>query len=173
MMNLGFDVIIFKSLYMPVTPQSPTEGTTTANILLFLITLLPKSHEIFKLMSLCHIAIRVKANKTQTDLMHCYNSHVWVDCRQPPHYIGCVGRHLHNKFPENGNTALIPTCCNYKLVDIQQLHPTTNDATGTPRKRCEREISTAPKTRMGRVLHITPALSFIAVLCYNAGKAEA
>jgi hypothetical protein len=56
-LNFGFDVISVKQ--MSTTHRSSAEGTTTVNIPLFIITLprKSKSHEIFKLMSLCHIAV--------------------------------------------------------------------------------------------------------------------
>jgi hypothetical protein len=59
--NLGLNVISIKQ--MPTTHRSPA-----VNISLYLITLprMSKSLEIFQLMSLCIIAIRVEAYKTQS-----------------------------------------------------------------------------------------------------------
>jgi hypothetical protein len=73
LVNLGFDVISVKQ--MSTTRRSPAEGTTTVNIPLCLITLprASKSQEIFKLTSLCHVAIRVEAHKAQTGSTQCYN----------------------------------------------------------------------------------------------------
>jgi hypothetical protein len=53
----GFDVISFKQ--MTATRRSPFDGSTTINLPLFLITFprTAKSQEIFRLQSLCHIAI--------------------------------------------------------------------------------------------------------------------
>jgi hypothetical protein len=66
LVNLGFDVISIKQI--STTHQSPAEGTVPVNIFLFLITIprTSESREIYKLMSLCHIAIRVEAYKAQT-----------------------------------------------------------------------------------------------------------
>jgi hypothetical protein len=57
----GFDVISVKQI--TATHQSPTEGSKTINLPLFLITLprKAKSQEIFRLPSLCHNAIKVGA----------------------------------------------------------------------------------------------------------------
>jgi hypothetical protein len=59
LVSLGFDVTSVKQ--MSTTRRSPTEGKTTGNIPLPLLTLprMAKSHEIFKLTTLCHIVIRV------------------------------------------------------------------------------------------------------------------
>jgi hypothetical protein len=71
--NFGFDIISVKP--MSPTCQSPVEGTTTVNIPLVLITLpmMSKYHEIFKLTSLRHIAIRIEAYRAQAGLTQCYN----------------------------------------------------------------------------------------------------
>jgi hypothetical protein len=64
LVSLGFDVISVKQ--MTATRRSPSDGSTTINILLFLITL-PKTakyQEIFQMQRLCHIAIRVEACRT-------------------------------------------------------------------------------------------------------------
>jgi hypothetical protein len=33
----------------------------------------------------------------------------------------CGGGHVYKECPEKGNTASIPTCCSYKLVDEEEL----------------------------------------------------
>jgi hypothetical protein len=62
LVNLRFDVISVKQI--STTRRSRAEGTTTVNFPLLLIALprTSKSHEMFKLTSLCHIAIRVETN---------------------------------------------------------------------------------------------------------------
>jgi hypothetical protein len=88
LVSLGFDVISVKQ--MTTTRRTPSEGSPTTNLPLFLITLpkTPKSQELFQLTNLCHIAIRVEAYKTQNGLTQCYNcqqfGHVWANCKQPP-----------------------------------------------------------------------------------------
>jgi hypothetical protein len=64
LVNLGFDVISVKEI--PTTRRSPAEGTITVSIPLFIITLArtSKSREMFKLTSLCHIAISVEVYKS-------------------------------------------------------------------------------------------------------------
>jgi hypothetical protein len=66
LVNLGFDVISVK--LTSTTRQSPTEGTTTVNIPLFLITLPRTSREVIKLTNLRHTVIRVEAYKAQPGL---------------------------------------------------------------------------------------------------------
>jgi hypothetical protein len=94
LLDAGFDAINVKQV--SATCLSPAEGTSTANLPLFLITLpkMSKSHKIFKLTRFCHTAIRVEY-KAQTGLMQCYNcqkfGHVWANCKQPPHCMRCMG----------------------------------------------------------------------------------
>jgi hypothetical protein len=68
LVSLDFDVISVKQ--MTATCRSPSEGSTTIHLPLFLITLprTAKSQEIFRLPRLCHIAIRVEAYKAQNGL---------------------------------------------------------------------------------------------------------
>jgi hypothetical protein len=140
LVDLGFDIISVKQMY--TTCRSPAEGTTTVNNPLFLITLprMSKSHEIFKLTSLCHIAIKVEVYKAQTGLVQCYYCqkfcHVSAKWKQPHHYMWCGGSHLHEVCPEKGSTASIPTCCTCKWWMQRNLIPPTIEAGGTPRKRC-------------------------------------
>jgi hypothetical protein len=59
--SLGIDVISVKQ--MTATRRSPSEGSTTIKVPLFLLTMLrtAKSEHIFRLQSPCLIAIRVEA----------------------------------------------------------------------------------------------------------------
>jgi hypothetical protein len=68
LVSLGFDVISVKQ--MTTTRQTPSEGSPTTKLPLFLITLpkTPKSQELFQLTNLCHIAIRVETYKAQNGL---------------------------------------------------------------------------------------------------------
>jgi hypothetical protein len=61
LVSLGFDVVSVKQL--TATHRSPPEESKIINPPLFLVTLpkTAKSQEIFRLSSLCHIAIRVEA----------------------------------------------------------------------------------------------------------------
>jgi hypothetical protein len=120
--------------------RSPAEETTIVNTPLCLITLprTSKSHEIFQLTSLCHIPIRIEGHKTQTGLKQSYNcqqsDHVWANCKRPSRCMWCGGGHLHKECPERGNTTSIPTCCNCKLVDGENLIPPPTETAGTPSK---------------------------------------
>jgi hypothetical protein len=88
LVSLGFDIISVKQ--MTATRRSPSDGSTTINLPLFLITLprTTKSQEIFRPQSLCHIAISVEAYRAQNGLTQCHNcqqfGHVWENCKQPP-----------------------------------------------------------------------------------------
>jgi hypothetical protein len=61
----------------------------TANLLLFLVTLLraEKSQEIFKLTCICHISIRVEKYRAQRGITKCSNcqnfGHVWHNFSPP------------------------------------------------------------------------------------------
>jgi hypothetical protein len=76
--------------------------------------------------------------------MHCYNcqkfGHVCSNCKHPPRYMWCGGSHLHKEYLLKGSAALIPTCCNYRLVGEKE--PPTIEAAPTPGKKCERESRT-------------------------------
>jgi hypothetical protein len=71
LLSLGFDVISAKQ--MATTRRSNTEGPSTGNVPLFLITLhrTSKFHEIFRLTGLCHISIKVEAYRAQSELTEC------------------------------------------------------------------------------------------------------
>jgi hypothetical protein len=115
LVSLGFDVISVKQ--MTTTRRSATEGTTTNNLPLFLITLprSSKSQEIFHLTGLCHISIRVEAYRAQSGLTQCYNcqqfGHVWANCKQPPRCLWCGGGHLHKECLVKGTATSVPRCC--------------------------------------------------------------
>jgi hypothetical protein len=68
LVSLGFDVISAKQ--MRTTRRSPSDRSTIINLSLFLITFprTTKSQEIFRLQSLCHMAIRVEAYRAQNGL---------------------------------------------------------------------------------------------------------
>jgi hypothetical protein len=65
LMDLGFDIISVKQ--MSTTCRSPSEGTLSKNLPLFLITLprMSKSQEIFRLTALCHTAIGVEVYRAE------------------------------------------------------------------------------------------------------------
>jgi hypothetical protein len=129
LVSLGFDVV--------------SEEPEVTNLPLFLITLprSAKSQEIFRLPSLCHIAIKVEAYKTQSALMQCHNcqqfGHVWANCKQPPHCLWCRGGHLHKECPEKENAASTPACCNCKLLEGEKPHH-ANYQGGTRGRSCRR-----------------------------------
>jgi hypothetical protein len=96
--------------------------------------------------------------------------HVWVNCKQPPCCVWCGGSHPHEECPEKGNAASIPTCCNCKLVDGEEHHP--SNYSGYRHAMISQRV---PKTIMGRVFsssHTTPGLSFAVVLPSNAQQQQ-
>jgi hypothetical protein len=86
--DLGFSILSVKQ--MTANRQSPEGGNHAVNLPLFPVTLTrsPKSQEIFKLSSLCHIMVRVEAYRAENGLSQCFNwqkfGHVCANCRQPP-----------------------------------------------------------------------------------------
>jgi hypothetical protein len=98
MVSLSFDVISVRQ--MTATCWSPFKGSTTINLPLFLITLprMAKSQVIFRLPSLCHIAIRVEAYKAQNDLTRCHNCQKFGHTGQTASNLPIVcGGHLHKE----------------------------------------------------------------------------
>jgi hypothetical protein len=102
---------------------SPEGGSDSINLPLFLVTLTrsPKSQEICKLKSLCHIVIRVEAYRAQNGLTQCFNcqqfGHVWANCRQPPRCLRCGSGHLHKECPEAEKENSTPNFCNCSLQE--------------------------------------------------------
>jgi hypothetical protein len=129
--------------------------TFTVNLPLFLTTLprTSKSQEIFKMTSLCHIAIMVEVYKAHTGLTQCYNcqifGHVWANCKQPPRCMLCGGGHLHKECTEEDNAASKPTCRNSSL-QLPRLQP----GQGWDVKESQR----APNTTSGKVFSSTTPL---------------
>jgi hypothetical protein len=68
LVSLGFDVINVKQM-------TTTRQSKVITLPLFLITLMrtPIAQEIFRLSSLCHIAIRVEEHRSQNSLTQCHN----------------------------------------------------------------------------------------------------
>jgi hypothetical protein len=118
-----------------------------------------KSHKKLKPTNLCHIEIRLEAYKAQTGLMQRYNcqnfGYIWANCKQPPHCMWCGSGHLHKECPEKGNTALIPTCCNCKLVVEEEPHPSNYQGCSHAKKGMQKgKWQKMPKTTTGRVVLI-------------------
>jgi hypothetical protein len=86
LVELGFDIISVKQM----STIRRSQGSESINIPLFHITIprSEKSHEIFKLTSLCYILIKVEPCRSQNGLTQCHNcqqfGHVWANCKQPP-----------------------------------------------------------------------------------------
>jgi hypothetical protein len=85
LVSLVFDVIKVKQ--MTTNRRSPPEESKVITLPLFLITWprTPKSQDIFRLPSLCHIAVRVEAYRNRNSLTQCYNcqefGHVLANCK--------------------------------------------------------------------------------------------
>jgi hypothetical protein len=174
--DIGFDVVSVKQ--MSTSRRSP-EGTP-ATLPLFLVTLAKtiKSQEIFKLSSLCHIAIKVEAYKSQNPLTHCYNcqtfGNVWANCRQPTRCLWCGGCHLHGDCPEKGNPTSTPACCNCQLAEGETEHPANYRRCRHAKEemRKKKKPQGTLKNTTGRVFSSTftkPTVSFAAAL---RGQAE-
>jgi hypothetical protein len=155
LVSLGFDVSVKQ---MTSTRRSPPEESKIINLPLFLVTLprTAKSQQIFRLSSLCHIAVRVEAYRAQNALTQCHNcqqfGHVWANCKQPPRYLWCGGGHLHRECPEKGNTSSTPTCCNCRLAEGENPHSANyrgcrHEKEEMQKKKCQR----IPSTTTGRL----------------------
>jgi hypothetical protein len=133
-----------------------------------------KSQEIFKLTSLCHIAIRAEAYEAQTGLMQYYNcqkfSHVWTNCEQPPccmwwGVVTCTSiawkRTIQHQY-RHAATASWWTQRNLTLATIE--------ATGMPRKRCKRKSRrVCPRLQWeGGSLPASPPQNYPLWQCYTA-----
>jgi hypothetical protein len=86
--SLGFHVIGVKQ--MATNRKSAVEYTTTATLILFLITL-PRTAKLQELLTLrkhCHIAIKVEPYKSPYILLNCEKfGHLWENCKQPPRCV--------------------------------------------------------------------------------------
>jgi hypothetical protein len=163
LVTLGFDVVSVKQ--MTTSRQSPSEGTATRNLTLFLITL-PRtatSQEIFKLQCLWHISIKVEAYRAQSGLRQCHNcqqfGHVWANCRLPPRCMWCGAGHLHKD---------CPVCCNCQLVGGEKPHPANYRGCSHAKEELQKKkLQRAPKPTTGMVFSskpIAPGVSFPAAL---------
>jgi hypothetical protein len=171
LVSLGFDVISVKQ--MTTTRRSPPEDPKTLNLPLFLVTLprTAKSQEIFKLSSLCHIAIKVEAYRAQNALTQCHNcqqfGHVWANCKQPPRCLWC---------PKKENAASTPACCNCQLAEGEKPHPANYRGCRHMREELQkRKAQRAPKTATARVFSsnlTTPGISFAAALQGGAAQLQ-
>jgi hypothetical protein len=180
LVSLGFDVVSVKQ--MTTTRRSTPEEPKVTNLPLFLITLprSAKSQEIFRLPSLCHIAIKVEPYRNQSALTQCHNcqrfGHVWANCKQPPRCLWCGGGHLHKECPEKENVASTPTCCNCKLLEGETPHPANYRGCRHAREELQkRKSQKTPRTTTTRVFSsntITPGVSFAAALRGSSAQTE-
>jgi hypothetical protein len=137
-MELGSDIISIKQ--MSTTCRS--QGSASTSLPLFIITLPrpEKSHEIFKLTSLCYIAIKVEPYKSQTGLTQWHDceqfSHIWANCRQPPHCLWRGGGHLHRECPEKGKEESTPVDAIVSWLKGRNLIHLTTEAAATRKRRC-------------------------------------
>jgi hypothetical protein len=177
LVDLGFDVVSVNQ--MSSARRSP-DGSHPITLPLFLVTLprTQKSHEIFKLSSLCHICIKVEAYKSQSSLTQCYNcqqfGHVWANCKQPPRCLCCGGGHLHKDFPEKGKASSTPACCNCQLAEGVKPHPANYRGCKHAKDEMRKKKPHAtPKPMAGRVFSFNsfkPHLSFAAALRGQSNK---
>jgi hypothetical protein len=127
LVSLGFDVVGIEQ--MTAALRSPPEEPKVINLPIFLVTLpkTAKSQEVSVLPRLCHIPIRLEADRAQNSLTQCHNSqefdHVWANCKQPPHCLWCGDGYLQKECPEKGNTSSTPTCCICRLAEREKPHP--------------------------------------------------
>jgi hypothetical protein len=176
--ELGFDIISVNQ--MSTTRRS--QGSSSTSLPLFLITLprSEKSQEIYKLTSLCYIATKVELYKSQSGLMQCHNyqqlGHVWANCRQPPCCLWCGGGYLHMECLEKGKKDSTLICCNYKLAEGEQPHPSNyRGCSHAKEEMCRRKSPRTPKPSTGRAFsskYITSGMSFTESLQTKADQTQ-
>jgi hypothetical protein len=168
-MYLGFDSV----KQMTTTRRSPSEGTLSRNLPLFLITLArtAKSQEIFRLTALCQIAIRVETYTAQNCLTQCHNcrqfGHIWANCKQPPGCLWCGVGNLHKECPEKENAASTPACCNCHLAEGEKPYPANYRGCRHSKEELQKKSQRTSKTTTGSVFSsnpTTPGVSFVAAL---------
>jgi hypothetical protein len=176
--DLGFSILSVKQ--MTANCPSPEGGSHTVNLPLFLVTLTrtPKSQEIFKLSSLCHIMIKVEAYRAQNGLTQCFNcqkfGHVWANFRQPG-WLWCGGGHLHKECPEAEKEKSTPNCCNCNLQEGERPHPSSyrgcrHAKEESLRRRNQRSPNKGTSGRTFSSNYVTPGQSFAAALRSNPGQ---
>jgi hypothetical protein len=171
-MDLGFDIISVKQ--MSTNRRSPSEGTLTKNLLLFLITLsrTAKSQEIFRLTALYHIAIRVRATGLRTALRTAKTTKqfgpVWANCKQPPRCLWCGGWPHAQRVSRERELCLhssmlqLPVCGERETPSYQ--------LSGLQTRKGElqnKKLQRTPKTTTGRVFSsniTTPGVSIATAL---------
>jgi hypothetical protein len=84
----------------------------------------------------------------------------------------CQGGHLHKECPEMDNMTSILTCCNCKLVDGEEPHPSNYRGCRHDKEEIgKRKSQTAPEKTTGRLFsssHTAPGLPFAVVLHSNS-----
>jgi hypothetical protein len=153
---------------MSTTRQS--QGSSSTSLPLFLINLprSEKSQEVYKLISLCYIAIKVKIYKSQFGLAQCHN------CQQFGH-VWAPG-HLHRECPEKGKKDSTPACCNCKLAEGEKPHPSTYRGCNHAKEEVRRKkIPRTPKPSTGRAFSskcTTSSMSFVEALQSKADQTQ-
>jgi hypothetical protein len=166
---------------MTANRPSPEGGSHSINLPLFLVILTrsPKSQEIFKLNSLCHIIIRVEAYRAQNGLTQCFNcqqfGHFWANCRQPPRCLWCGGGHLHKECPEAEKEHSTPNCCNCSLQEGERPHPFSyrgcrHAKEESLRRKNQRSLNKGTSGRTFSSNYVTPGQSFAGALRSNPGQ---
>jgi hypothetical protein len=178
LVELGFDIISLKQ--MSTTRRSQGSSSTSLPTLLITLPRSEKSHEIFKLTSLCYIAIKVEPYKSQTGLTQCHNcqqfGHIWENCKQPPRFLWCGGGHHHRECPAKDTDDSTPACCNCQLAEVEQPQPSNyRGCSHTKEETRHRKIPRAPKPNTGRAFaskYIMPGMSFTEALQSKADQTQ-
>jgi hypothetical protein len=175
MVDLVFDVIIIKQ--MSAFRRLHVDGKSmTINLLLFLVTIprTAKSQEIFKLVRLCHISVRVETCKAQSGLTQRYNcqmfGHVWANGRQPARCLWFGGGHLYREWEGKGKETQTLAWYNCQFREGEKTPPSNFQDCSHAEELRKRKLLTEHKAATGKVFSstfTTPTLSFAAVLPKN------
>lgn len=138
----------------------------------------PKSTDILKLTTLCHIRVKVQAYKSHNDLTKYYNcqqfGHIWVNCKEPPRCLWCGRGNLRKECSEKNENST-HKCCNCCLKEGEHSYPSTlgccKHAKGELQRRKTQKTS-HKKTRRRKFSssYVVPGQSFPAVLRSNSAQ---
>jgi hypothetical protein len=132
-----------------------------------------------KLNSLKHIIIKRELYRAQNGLTQCYNclnfGHVWINCKEPPRCLWCVGGHLLRECPEKTNTESKPSYCNCTIVEGDTPHPPSDrgcsHAKGELQKRRAQRAPNGSSGRMFLSKFTSPEKTHTAALRHDTQQA--
>ena len=106
----------------------------------------------FRLPSLCQIAIRMEAYRAYT-VHNCQQfGHVWADCKATCNCLWCWGCHLLKECPEKEKTSSTPTCCKFSLAEGETPIQPIIVAADMRRRKSEKQIAEDTQNYNGKAV---------------------